>query len=586
MLIEKISDDEISMIDRYRRDYAIDDSVANTENFMSTKDLLRVWEEAKTDHLNKIFKDGLTLTKHLEFSKSFEELSNELDDMIDGKVTYGRFERSGELFIDEYLCLLHSKEKLESIFGKDYYNIGGELRKLVYTDTLIKNYYDGDDIDIPLSNGKSYKVRNGCKPVRALGKIAEIFHLEGFEDFRICHSQIINQKNLGGDLTLSIHPLDYMTMSDNDCGWDSCMSWENEGGYRLGTIEMMNSKTVVIAYLAAEEPMNMYPDTWTNKKWRQLFVVDKNAILGVKGYPYQNNDLTCAVLEWLRELVKDNLGWTYDETKKINSDAPIILPDGKEVYIQLWTHYMYNDWGCLKEHYVMFNADVPVEDLVYRSFVDNYIYGVEYSGSAQCMICGRTRVNFTEECMLACTECQNTRTCDHCGEYIYYDDYYYIDDMILCGDCYDNCVHECTVCEEEHYDNYMIEIYVIPYWTPEEQEELRQRIIEREKDPSYRYYNHEEYYDMPEIVTINTDYPQFYTCDTSCLNSFCEKYLKDGCRPSFWKIQSERYTCVYWDDLTDEAKEDVYYSIEKYKEDAFEEKKRFQIRFATKLFKI
>lgn len=585
MLIEKISDEEISLIENYRRNYAYNENSYNChDNFISTKEILKVWENAKGEYLYKLFDTNLTLTKHLNFTKSFEELSEEFDCMMDGVSQFGRAGRSGNSFSDKFVKLMRTKPNFENLFGDSCDNVANELLRLVYNETLINNRYDGDDIDIPLPNGKMYKVRNGCKPMRALNKIAEIFHLDGFEDFRICHSQILNQKDIGGDLTISIHPLDYMTMSDNTCGWDSCMSWYNEGGYRQGTVEMMNSKCVVVAYLSAEEPMNMYPGTWSNKKWRQLFIVDKNAILGIKGYPYQNDDLTCAVLEWLRELVKEKLGWTYGNIVKTNNhNNPIVLPNGERVNIRLETGQMYNDWGCLENHCGLFNMNISIDDLKHVSYCDEYYYNIDYSGRSQCMVCGQTDLDtsFADESALACTCCQDSKVCDCCGEYIYGDEYYVIDDMMLCESCYEERVAECAACEEEHHVDYMHQIYVIPRWTPEEMDELRQRIIEREKDPKYRYYNHKDHYDMPEMVTINTDYPQFSVCDDSeCLNEFCNKYLKDGCRPHVWEVEYARYTCVYWDDLKEDVKDEVYYPVDKYKSDAFDEKGSFQLRFA------
>ena len=35
------------------------------------------------------------------------------------------------------------------------------------------------------------------------------------------------------------------------------MSWADYGCYRQGTVEMMNSPLMVVAYLTAEEPMHM-----------------------------------------------------------------------------------------------------------------------------------------------------------------------------------------------------------------------------------------------------------------------------------------------------------------------------------------
>lgn len=589
MLIEKISNEEISMIDNYRQCYAYsEDSTCQNGSFIPTKDLLKIWEDAKSQYLYKLFGDGLTLTKHLSFTKSFDELSEEMDCMTDGISQFGRVNRNGSTFSEEFLNLTRRNLDFKNLFGDEDYAIG-ELSKLMYNETLINNYYDGDDVDIPLPNGKKYKVRNGCKPMRALSKIAEIFNLKGFEDFRICHSQILNQKDIGGDLTISIHPLDYMTMSDNDCGWDSCMSWCNEGGYRQGTVEMMNSKCVIVAYLSAEEPMKLYSHSfWTNKKWRQLFVVDENAILGVKGYPYQNDDLTCAVLEWLRELVKDNLGWTYGDIVKTNKlQDPILLPNDRKIYIRLQTGQMYNDWGCLDNHYVMFNMDISMDKLHFMRYCDEYYYDIDYSGYSQCMVCGDTimETEFSSESALACMRCQDGKVCDCCGECICGDEYYVIDDMMLCETCYNERIAECAACGEEHYIDYMYQIYVIPRWTSEEMDVLRQRVMERDARIKDQYYNRKNYYDMPEMITINTDYPQFFVCeDATCLNDFCYNYLKEGCRPYLWQVEYKKYFCVYWDDLKESAKDEIYYYPDR--AEAFNEQKRFQLYFARMIEQI
>ena len=66
------------------------------------------------------------------------------------------------------------------------------------------------------------------------------------EDFRIYISQLLNTRAFTGNLCISIHPLDYITMSDNSYGWTSCMSWLKKGNYAGGTVEMMNSDNAYI----------------------------------------------------------------------------------------------------------------------------------------------------------------------------------------------------------------------------------------------------------------------------------------------------------------------------------------------------
>ena len=79
----------------------------------------------------------------------------------------------------------------------------------------------------------------------------EYFAADEWEEIRLAHSQIFNTNKMTGTLCLSIHPLDYATASDNDNGWSSCMSWRDDGCYRMGTVEMMNSPMVICAYFAS-----------------------------------------------------------------------------------------------------------------------------------------------------------------------------------------------------------------------------------------------------------------------------------------------------------------------------------------------
>lgn len=561
MLIEKISEHEMEMIDSCRRCYAFSESTENTSGqFASNSYILRLWEKAKAQHLFTLFGGELTLTKHLDFQKSFDELSEELDSLVDGVLTYGRSEREGATFYSKFLDFAYSKNLSNILVTKEEaLKAERNIRQLMSTEALINNRYDGDDISILLPNGKIYELRNGCKTMRALSKLANAFNIEGFEDFRICHSQILNQKTLGGDLTISIHPLDYITMSDNDCDWESCMSWMNEGGYRQGTVEMMNSPTVIVAYLASERPMPMYVNgenrTWNNKKWRQLFVVDHGVICGVKDYPYQNAEITCAVLEWLRELAKERLGWEYSEIIPYSLNKDFQIPEyDYNMSFFLSSNHMYSDWGCLEKHYLMFNPQVIDNLKLYHKYSSCYEYSIPYSGPSECMVCGEGEgtVDFYDDSCLTCGDCQSTMACDCCNERVYGDEYYVIDGERYCSYCYEEYIACCAVCEEEHLRDNMMQIHVIPRLPEAVQNKLREEKIASDYSSFYR-----NLYEMPEIIYLR-DYPDFYTCN-DCFKQFCNEYLKDGCQPHYRRIEYEEKMCVYFDELKEEHRDEVYF---------------------------
>ena len=62
--------------------------------------------------------------------------------------------------------------------------------------------------------------------------------------------------------------------------------------------------------------------------------------------------------------------------------------------------------------------------------------------------------------IVVCGNCDELFYCDHCGERIRGDNYYDIDDVCLCADCFDN-LDTCMVCEKPHTNSCMSEVYVV-----------------------------------------------------------------------------------------------------------------------------
>ena len=279
--------------------------------------------------------------------------------------------------------------------------------------------YDGEPFEIEYGDNKKYRVLPGCKVSKALQKIASIYNLSNYEEFRIEHSQVLNQKIIEGELCLSIHPLDYITMSDNGCGWKSCLSWMTYGDYRQGAVEMMNSPCVIVAYLSSKENMHI---GWNSKKWRQLFFVSPDGISSIKSYPFYNDELTKTAFEWIKELAEKNLGVKYSQTIEYSYEEEFQLPEvfgDKNVRVYFETVNMYNDFGCAPYHLLCLNTNLTEnqkntiicrEDLVSIFFF--------YSGSSQCMICGNLHPTLYDEGSLVCDHCQKDVVCPSCGTHL------------------------------------------------------------------------------------------------------------------------------------------------------------------------
>ena len=149
------------------------------------------------------------------------------------------------------------------------------------------------DVELKLSSpclndtGKTKLILRG-KRMRAIRKALEFVgypSMELFTRFRDRVSLIRTTQKLDVDVTLSIHPIDFLSMSDNKSGWTSCMSLLGKGSCRSGVMEFMNSPTAVVAYVESDIPF--LPGV-PNKSWRMLLFYDESGrvAMGGRQYPF------------------------------------------------------------------------------------------------------------------------------------------------------------------------------------------------------------------------------------------------------------------------------------------------------------
>ena len=452
-LFNRLTPHDLNLIRAYIHAYAGSDGDW-APDFKSEMDyILRFWSNNKENLAKTIFRDGLILTKKVSFTKSESMMYDEIQNCV--------FDRNNPK-IDKFLDTFY--EKAEDIIATCIDNTLDEddwrrkpyprLSELLWYEHLVPNKFDNYSFSIPNpKNGKTIEVNRGCKVSKVLGKIAEAYDIPNFEDFRIAHSMALNQKRLEGELCISIHPLDYMTMSDNNCDWDSCMSWQQPGDYRQGTVEMMNSEYIVVAYLKSNEDMSITwssNDEWNSKKWRQLFIVSPDLIMGIRQYPYENDELRGLVAKWLRELAMRSGYGVYTENACLFNNrkaTPIAELNITPTFI-FNMNKMYNDIG--QGHF-----GYPSVNLKYKDYLMNL------SGPSECMTCGKdcSWADDIGERELCCSECEGKLRCEECGSYI--DLYYTIefDGSYYCECCYSDITRTCSCCEERHYDSDMIEVF-------------------------------------------------------------------------------------------------------------------------------
>lgn len=289
-----------------------------------------------------------------------------------------------------------------------------------------------------------------------------------FEEFRIRISQITNQRSLKGTMCISIHPMDFITMSDNSYGWDSCMRWiDDTGDYRMGTVEMMNSPIVVCAYLKGNEPFDFSWNrngefrTWNNKKWRELFVVTPELITEIKSYPYDNEEFTKAVMDTLLALSKENNDNEYDTEVYWTRSTPV-NSRGTTLKFDTYENGMYNDFGCYrnyKGHLMHYNSKI-MEDIT-----DNTYY-ITYSGAKTCMICGAYIDDYSADSNEVVCEKHGyytSTTCYCCGRRLNSDDVFYSDytEQEYCEECYYDIFTRDDIFDEDIPVSSSVEFFLI-----------------------------------------------------------------------------------------------------------------------------
>ena len=449
-MLDKITQKEYEQMDWYRKSY-----VEGEGTFVSTQTILSAHWAQQKERLYKMLGNQLIISKPVNILAD----PNYFKKKICSNMTYTqrRFlsnirtaAQNKLLIIDaETYCFSYSKTIPES--KELYLKICDIIDNYDY---LATNSYDGMSFTLPAE--KPIKISRGEKTLNILKKLTNYFNLdtEEYENFRIWHSQVLNEKYISGTLHLSIHPLDFMTMSDNRYNWGSCMSWENNGCYRAGTVEMMNSEVVIVAYLTGDKDTFIIKDApWSNKKWRCLYVVNQNCLVKVKGYPYQSSGLDKEVMDWIKKLAATNLDLHYSEECYEYEDDNLLEINGINRDFKFCTENMYNDFGTLPHHEMYVNTNLSDK----MTF-----FPINYSGPGQCMWCGNSEN--LEEDSLCCSDCY-TQTfdyyCEHCGRGLYEDEVLTYNNSIYCEECYDNIKVKCSICKEYHHPDYISSIALV-----------------------------------------------------------------------------------------------------------------------------
>ena len=324
-------------------------------------------------------------------------------------------------------------------------------------------------------------VTYGENPVKSGMKLSKAFkyfikNKDTLNTIQQIASMYIQKDKISGTLCFSVHPLDFLSSSENNYNWRSCHSLD--GDFRAGNLSYMCDPSTIICYIKGdkEEILPHFPEDvpWNSKKWRMLMHFDEQqdyCFLG-RQYPY--------ALEDIPFIIKDHIlpGEFLDFTDFNIESVPNIG--------HLWDKVIFLN---TKEGIKSFGLNNVVKDcddgrpLHYNDLIYSTVYTPLYTSKMhpfeikskfplitvghhiKCLCCGTNEIG-AGEALMACPQCASKYNLELPNDYIYCCDcgqaypedeiYYTADGDPVCEDCFYNSGNwiTCANCGEiYYYDN-------------------------------------------------------------------------------------------------------------------------------------
>lgn len=340
---------------------------------------------------------------------------------------------------------------------------------------FIENNREGffDNQVVVGSNYNGKKIPSGAKLIKSFKHF--VHGDSALHDIQSRASQIIQEDIVTGTLCFSVHPLDFLSSSENTYNWRSCHALDGE--YRAGNLSYICDKATVICYLRGADNVKLplFPESvpWNNKKWRMLLHVSDNwdVIFAGRQYPFESESGMDVVRAWFLNIIRhDSSGWC-------EWTDPIVLkvPDSHGHEYDLMSGYIMMRGHLHELGKVVEDCENPLHfnDILHSSYYTPHYTAInnrpwvkeEYSkvhvGSrCKCLKCGVEYIKSTESFM--CNDCdfefgvfdsETYTTCDCCGRRIYREDAFYVGDEELCEECVNSECFYCDRCEEYHFND-------------------------------------------------------------------------------------------------------------------------------------
>lgn len=327
-------------------------------------------------------------------------------------------------------------------------------------------------------------IKKGMKLIKAFKFFEK--NKNALTDIQNRASRILQEDKIEGTLCLSVHPLDYLSVSENTYNWRSCHSLD--GDYRSGNLSYMVDESTVICYLKSDkdEYLPNFPFKWNSKKWRVLlfFSTDWNMVIAGRQYPFETDVGLKFILANLlpQSGVSKNCFWSPWHDEKLGR---LSFSDEKGYF---YLNHQYVPIGGelvkVKDLIIDNPGSMQFNDLL-KSTCYDFVYAYRHYGASRdpfwgreqgetepgvtkfligggvpCLRCGKREIEVSES--MHCIECEEEYGnlidddfgyCACCNRHIYLENAHWIDDDALCDQCYISETATCDRCGDVVYKN-------------------------------------------------------------------------------------------------------------------------------------
>jgi hypothetical protein len=387
---EKIIESVYSVLEKYDKDYSKDGVLAN----------LREWEYNKNPLIELLSRhpnwnsDALAVV--FEVTESRDIIGYEVNCHIDTLLSSS--------------CVSHlTLDELQNLKTALYLAANGYSKFINDSERAkeIKAKYD-------------ISCTTGQKTSRIINSICQKFGLINQTDYNALFAKLADSLNpiqVKKKALLSVHPCDYLEMSNKHNSWHSCHCL-NGGEYHGGTISYMNDAVSMIFYTVDEVVTGDFHTA--PKRTRQIFAYGKGILLQSRLYPNTNDETT-------RDMYRNIVQRTIADCLAM-PNLWLLKKEHSEINKRICTHdeaLHYRDYEhkCYKSN-ISLLKDSTMDDETY----------ITIGNTAFCLCCGEI---VTETNSMFCDSCFDSDyvECRECGSRLHRDDAHIVGDDWYCDEC-------------------------------------------------------------------------------------------------------------------------------------------------------